>query len=367
MNASRDREVVVEKIGEVRRRLNSIERKQSEVIADLDGYLQDSLNMAKLKLSGFLSSDEVKVRFTSWSLDEVPDVERSWEATENQIMKALSSRLREIIEQWEEDYQVFATARDSLVRHFQQRYNIVEGQLRDLQDAVTADNVDVTQIDLSDSSFTLGEKVIIGVTSPIWFPFGLVVLVIGAPIVGIVAIKDKVEDRRKIKQYKEDKCGYLAKKSASYLNAAKGELHIFVKNQLDDAKRCLKQIEARIPEMIKADKMLCDKLIDETRSKEEITALYQPIFNESSRLRGQLALFGIQEVRVDDISSEYLDWKEDMSSRLGNGTFGAVYKGTMKRGGVDRDQPVPVALKVCNFVLQPTNASDIMAEVELLR
>ena len=207
----------------------------------------------------------------------------------------------------------------------------------------------------------------VGVTSPIWFPLGLVVLVIGAPIVGIVAIKDKVEDKRKIRQYKADKCGYLAKKSASYLHAAKGELHIFAKNQLDDAKRCLKQIEARIPEMIKADKMLCDQLVDETRSKEEITDLYQPICDESFRLRGQLAVFGIQEVRLDYISSEYLDWNEDTSPRLGTGTFGAVYKGTMKRDGVDRDQPVPVALKVCNFDLEPTNASDIMAEVELLR
>ena len=121
MNASRDRQMVVKKIGEVRRRLNSIERKQSEVVADLDRYLQDRMNMAKQWLSGFLSSDEVKARFTSWSLDEVPDVERSWEATENQIMKALSSRLREIIEQWEEDNQVFATAREALVRRFKQR------------------------------------------------------------------------------------------------------------------------------------------------------------------------------------------------------------------------------------------------------
>ena len=126
-NASRDRQKIRDKMLRVLHRLLVIETQQSEVMAGLKNYLKGRVDDALQKLSDYLSSDQVKGRFTSWTLDEVPNVERSWEATDNQIMKALSRRLREIIEQWEEDNQVFANARESLLEHFQQRYQFVEG------------------------------------------------------------------------------------------------------------------------------------------------------------------------------------------------------------------------------------------------
>ena len=333
---------------------------------DLKKYLKKREKGAVEKLSKHLSSEEVKARFTSWTLDEVPKAESSWEVTENQIMKVLSTRLREIIQQWEEDNQVFTNARESLVQHFQQRYNFVEEQLRNLQDTVVANNVEVRQAAPIDSAgFGLGEKIVIGVTSPIWLPLSLVGLVIGVPIVGALAIKEKLEDKRKIKKYEENKCAFMALQSIIYLALVRNEivLQSFVKNQLEDARLCLRQIEARIPELIQADKTLCEQLIDETRSKEEIQKFYQPIMDEGSRLRGQLAVFGILQVRASDISSEELDWEQDTSSCLGIGAFGAVYQGTMRRHGLVQ----PVALKVCKEVLDAKNACEILAEVELLR
>ena len=370
-NASRDREKVLLKIPAILARLMVIETRQSKVIEELKKYLKDRVDGAMQNLSDYLSSEEVKVRFTSWTLDGVPNVESSWEVTANAIMKVLSRRLREIIEEWEEDNQVFTSARESLVKHFQQQYQYVEEQLQNLQTAVTSDHVHVPQNVPLDEEFTVGEKVIIGVTSPIWVPLGLglgvVALVIGTPIVGVMAIKEKMEDRRKIKKYEADKCAYMAKLSAEYLDEAMNEvlLETFVREQLEDAKLCLKQIEARIPELIQADKMLCEQLIDETRSQKEIEETYQPIMNEGSKLRGHLAVFGFAEVWANEISSEELEWKEDASHRLGCGAFACVYKGTMRKRGAD--QPMPVALKVCNKALDVTNASETMTEVQLLR
>ena len=356
---------------EIRDRLMVIETQQSKVIEELNDYLEDRVDDAMQKLANYLSSGEVKVRFTSWTLDEVPKVEGSWEVTSNAIMKVLSRRLREIIDQWEEDNQVFTSASESLVKHFLQRYQYVEEQLQNLQTAVTSDHVHVPQNVPLDDDLTVGEKVIIGVTSPIWLPLGLglgvVALVIGAPIVGVMAIKEKMEDRRKIRKYEADKRAYMAKLSAQYLHEAKNEdlLETFVRVQLEDAKLCLKQIEARIPELIQADKMLCEQLIDETRSQKEIEETYQPIMNGGSNLRGHLAVFGFTEVCANEISSEKLEWKEDASHRLGSGAFASVYKGTMRKRRAD--QPMPVALKVCNNALHETNASETMTEVQLLR
>ena len=216
MNASRDRDKVNQKMEEIVNRLEAIEEQQSEVVADLRQYLKKRTNAALQRVTEYLSSEEVKARFTSWTLDEVPRSEDSWEVTRNQIFKALSRRLREFIEQWEEDNKVFANARASLVQHFQTRYNFVEGQLRNLQNAITADDI-VLEEQRSGTNLSVTGKVIIGVTSPIWVPLGLVVLVIGVPIYGIMAIRSKLEDRKKTKKYEEDRCAFLRENSAVYL------------------------------------------------------------------------------------------------------------------------------------------------------
>ena len=364
MNASRDRGTVIQKMREIVNRLEEIEEQHFKVVAELHQYLKERTNVALQNVTEYLLTEEVKSRFTSWTLDEVPRSKDSWEITRNQIGKVLSRRLREFIEQWEEDNKVFANARTSLVEHFQTRYNFVEGQLRNLQNAITADDI-VLDDEPPETDLSLTEKVIIGVTSPIWVPLGLVALVIGVPIYGIMAVKSKLEDRKKTKEYEEDRCAFMREISAVYLEDIREKkcLKPFVKDQMKEAKVCLQQIEARLPKLIKAGKMLCNQLRDETRSQQDITKRYQPIMVEGSHLRGRLAEFGFKEVRVTDISADNLNWKEDTSSRLGSGAFGAVYQGNMKRD----KKPYTVALKVYNEVLNYKNASLFMAEVQMLR
>ena len=367
MNASRDRSKVDEKMRIIAHRLKLIEEQQSEVVADLHRYLKERVNGALRELSQYLSSEEVQASFTSWTLDEAPESEDTWESTRNEIMKVQSNRLRDFIEQWEEDNKVFANARSSLVQHFQSRYNFVEGQLRNLQSAITADKKVASDnlTELSDSVFSLTEKVIIGVTSPIWVPLGLVAVVIGAPIYGLMAARSKLEDRKKIKMYEKDKCAFMRDMSAGYLENVIEEksLKPFVKEQLKEAEVCLQQIQARLPELIKADRLLCNQLRDETRSKKEITERYQPIMDEGSHLRGQLAVFGFIEVQATHISTKNLTWSERSSSFLGRGASANVYSGKMKTKG----NFSTVALKVYNEVLDAKNASQFMSEVQILR
>ena len=367
MNAYRDRDQVTQKIEKIADRIKEIEKEQSKVITDLNVYRKKRVNGTLHELSKYLSSEDVKARFTSWTKDDVPASENSWEVTENQIAKVLSKRLREFIEEWEEDKQVFAGARASIVQHVQERYNFVEGQLRHLESAITVDITDVSedQLQLSRANFSLTEKVVIGVTSPIWAPLGLVALVIGVPVYGIMAMRSKLEDRKKMKNYKEDKCAFMREASAAYLQNVTEDkwLKPFVKEQMKEAKIYLKQIEARLPELIEADKLLCKQLCDETRSHREITELYKPIMDEGSDLRGRLAEFGFKEVRATDISADNLKWKEDASSRLGCGVFAAVYQGKMKR---NKDY-ITVALKLYQSKLDVKNASLFMAEVQILR
>ncbi|XP_067035453.1 dual serine/threonine and tyrosine protein kinase-like [Acropora muricata] len=363
-NACRNREEVNEKLDRIRQRLSKIESEQKEMMRKLEQYSQRRTDEAIQELYKYLSTEEVKTRFTSWTLDEVPEVHGSWEVTEFQIMKVISGRLQAIIGQWEEDYQVFADARKSVLKHFQQRYNFVESQLQNLQSAITVDNNGVQRTPPPQANLTTGDKVTIGVLSPIWIPLGLIAAVIGSPVVAIKAIKENITERKKIKKYEADKCGFMVNLSEKYLEEAKCQpaLEEFVKKQLQEVKISLQQIQVRIPQLIKADQMLCEQLKDEKLKMAGDCYLYTPNLEEFSKLQGDLAVFGFKEV-LDHISSNELEWKKDRSHHLGEGSFACVYKGMMNKGGSSQ----PVALKVSHQELYNHNASEVIAEVELLR
>lgn len=141
----------------------------------------------------------------------------------------------------------------------------------------------------------------------------------------------------------------------------------FVSDKLGDAKLFLDEIEkdtsAQIEAFRELSNQLSDELSEETGPKEKTKDRYQPIFTEGSKLKGELALFGIKDVCAVRINRKTLDWKEENSSCLGSGAFGAVYKGTMRRGG----EVTTVALKVSKKPLKAVNASAIMQEIRILR
>ena len=365
-NSSEDRKKVIDRMKFITDRLRSIEKQQGTISKELQSYLEDKTDYAVNELSRYLKSPEVMQQFSSWTLDDVPKTEESWELTKNYIQKALMKRLQEKIEEWEEEYHVFSDARAALIKYFQERFSFVEGQLRTLEGSVLAGNAASSASDpLASDDFSVAEKVIIGVTSPIWVPVGLVVLVVSVPVVGAIAVKEKLENWNKTRQYNKDKCAFMAKASQEYLNEAAEEQHLksYVMEQLKEAQVCLKQVLERIPQLIEEDKMLCQQLRDENRSKKEVEDFYKPLHEESVQLRDEMALFGIKEVRTMDISCDDLEWRDH--APLGSGAFAAVYRGKLKIRG--EDKPVDVAVKVWNDELNEDTASSFLSEAEMLR
>ncbi|XP_022797833.1 uncharacterized protein LOC111336065 [Stylophora pistillata] len=365
-NSSEDRKDVIDRMMFITDRLQSIERQQGTLSKELQTFLENKTDDAVSALSRYLNSADVMEKFTSWTLDDIPNTETSWEVTKDRIQKALTKRLHETIKEWEEKSHVFSKARSSLIEYFQQRFNYVEGNLRALEGSVLAGGGTNSGSDpLASNNFSVAEKVVIGVTSPIWVPVGLVVLVVSVPFVGAIAVKEKLEDWNKTRKYNKDKCAFMAKASQDYLRKAAEEqqLKSFVEEQLEEAQNFLKQVLNRIPQLIKEDIMLCKKLGDENRCKKDIEMFYKPLYEESVKLRGEMALFGIKEVRTMDISCNDLEWQDD--ARLGIGAFASVYQGVLKIQG--EAQPVGVALKVLNEELNDATASGFLSEIEILR
>ena len=104
-------------------------------------------------------------------------------------------RLQEIIKRWEEDNHAFADTCESLVRHFKERYNRFEGKLRILQGALSSDEIIPQDQREAGFELTITDKIAIFVTSPIWIPISLIILVVDAPKVGVMAIMSKLKDK----------------------------------------------------------------------------------------------------------------------------------------------------------------------------
>ena len=333
MNASRDREKVNQRITQILPRLNAIEKQQDEVMANLRKDLKERTDKTVRQLSDYLSSEEVKARFTTWTSVEIPHGRLTLigKATFN-VRVLLSIRFQEIIEEWEKEHRVFANTRRDLLQKFQQRYSFVKEQLLELQNATTGGGLVKTDLPKNFIWYVL-DFFVFQATTFMWHPL-------------LKSVEMKV----------------LA---LDYLATATQEdnLGLMVQQQFKQAELFLKQIESRIPELIQADKMLYEELIVKSRTKKEVQEIYQPIMDQWSELRGQLMEFGITEVYAADVSAEELVWKEDYDSHLGRGAFGAVYQGTMSRNGKIKT----VALKVCSNELDAHNACSIVEEVETLR
>ena len=150
----------------------------------------------------------------------------------------MENRLQEVIKRWEEDNHAFADTCESLVRHFKERYNRFEGKLRILQGALSSDEIIPQDQREAGFKLTITDKIAIFVTNPIWIPISLIILVVGAPKVGVMAIMSKLKDKGRIRDYDENKCAFMRDASTEYLSCVTKEeaaLMNFVRDQLRDA------------------------------------------------------------------------------------------------------------------------------------
>ena len=353
VNASKSPEEIKERLDKIFNRLEAIENDQGKARKDLRELFSEQVNSVVHQLSQHLLSDDIKKRFTKWSKEEAPDEDGSWKEVEENVNAALSSRFLEIVDQWEEENKVFSTTRTFLMEQFHDYFNNVEFKLQNVQSEAADDgssnpNKVAFRIQLSflQKAFWNIKNVALGVAN--WINNVRNFRVMKA----MKSVNDLASNVVKI-LYKD-----LLKDVAKDIltDSLKKKLKPFVEDKLKDAKLYLDRMEARLQELLEADRQLYEQL-----SKR--SARYQPVFDEVKQHRDQLAEFGLSEVCAVKVDGKELEWKEEASSCLGRGAFGAVYQGTMRRDG----EVTIVALKVWNEALDAANAKEIMEEIKNLR
>lgn len=376
-DAARNREEFKQKMKEVNLRLEKIKIEKDKVTEELAKDLEACINYAVRQLTEYLSSEDVKKFFTTWKLEEVPVECSSWGETKEKVTKLLSSRLQEVIKKWEEDNKVFSNAHGTFMKHVQQRLNSITVQLDELQRDVTTFVRDPTT---QDDSFTRPWPWVYSLAALVgsfWLSINFGVenrnRLLG-PFKFAASAFDKftravtwvfLRDVFNGLKYKQDKTAFMAENSKTYLSVASKEevLTNFVKDKFSGSQKLLGEIKISLPKLIEAQEKQHRRLETEERSQAALREVYQPLKDKASTLRGELAVFGIRNVCAVDIKSEELLWKEDESSRLGSGVFGAVYRGQMRRN----EELKNVALKIYKEELAASNASAVLEEVEFLR
>ena len=149
-----------------------------------------------------------------------------------------------------------------------------------------------------------------------------------------MATKERLDNRSKTNEHKENKCKFLAEASQEYLTKMADE----------------QQVMSLVEEELKTEKLL----IQQKRLQQDAWDLYIL----TSVLRGKMSDFGIKELGTMDISWEDLGWKNDRGSPLGSGSFASVYRGTLK---------LDVALKLWEKPLNRGSAIKFFSETDTLR
>ena len=357
VNASRSPEESQKRLDKVVSRLEDIEKDQEKVIKDFRKMFNEKVDDIVERLLEHLSSKDVEERFTSWSLDEAPAKKGPWTEVEENVNTLLSSRFEEIVCQWEEKTKVFENAHLSLMQTFQNYYDDVEFQLQNLQS-------DATDVDSGKQRFPTFR-----ISNFQKFKWTVKSFAYGLPCVGALLSYDlksafkqasEIGNRagRTVQALFKELLSHVSKGTLARIRN-KNQLKSFVDEKLKDAKHYLDRIEARLPEMIKADRDLYEQLMKEKTDRSR----YLPLFHEVAQHRHQLALLGLTEVCAVKLDREKFHWKEETSSCLGRGSFAAVYQGTMRSDG----EVTTVALKVWNEALDVNNAIQIMEEMKNLR
>ncbi|PFX33630.1 hypothetical protein AWC38_SpisGene1494 [Stylophora pistillata] len=211
-------------------RICDVEKRLCSVEYELQEHFRKLADNAVRILSNHLQSCKVVEKFTSWTLDDIPDTGESWEVTDHFIQDAFRERLQNTIAAWEDENKILSRARTSMVQLSHQRFDESKSFLpfRYLENSSIADDDTGPNICLTSNDFGAAQKVMIGVASLIWVPVGLAVLVGGVPVVGAVNLTKKVTNMIDSRKYEKDKLGFIMQASREYLCNVAKEQHLWL-------------------------------------------------------------------------------------------------------------------------------------------
>ncbi|XP_028400622.1 uncharacterized protein LOC114523788 [Dendronephthya gigantea] len=352
-----------ERMASIEKRIEKIEKQEQEVRKSMETRVQYQTKVLNGKLVGYVHSTDFETKLCTWVRSSSPPPGVDWETTKSNVKKAIDYKFKELLIQWEKESHVYDEIHRKLLDEFRTRLNLLEEELQGVDKAmhIVERQTDYTK---NKSKIPTAAKVLFGATSPLWIPFGVAGLVFGIPVLGALAVRQKVDEKKKLDAYKKNPLDYLKRRSRKYLERLP-KLHVlqYAQRQMEHTRMVLSKYADQLPILIEADRKLVKQLTNETRSHDDIFKLYDPIQKQSARIIDTIIPLGV-ELCPATVNANDLDWKEESVSSLGEGEFSTVYKGKLNdAGGTESDiSQMDVAVKVFTHPFDAPNTKFFLYE-----
>ena len=238
-----------EKLSKAKTRIQDLKESQQRKFDELSKYQSEILEDIIAKLSKYFKSEETVKQFCEWSPDEAPEVKETWQLTKDEVLKCISKRTQQFVQNWEDETQEFATAQASLTTFCRKNYVIMEEAIHQVEENVFLDaDEDATH------SREKARKVSKD-SAPIWLRQGLAPVIIGSPLktLGLLkTVKKKFHYKGKRERYQEDPSAYMSKRSKKCLAmiGTQDRLLPLINEQLEDAIHCLIRLKDKMPKQL---------------------------------------------------------------------------------------------------------------------
>ena len=361
------------KIRKVMSRMEELQISQQRKFDELSEHQSKILEAIIQKLTAYFKSDNTAEKFCKWYPSEAPKAKTTWHETKNEVLKSISERTQQFVQNWEDEEHEFARAQVSLIKYCFDKYDVMEEEIRQAEeevffdDAETPKHDEVTTTKMKYKSRAKSRRNTAD-TAPVWLRQGLASVVVGSPLRGSFGskLKKKLHYKTKLERYADDPCDYMSKRSRKCLKmiATQERLLPFINKQLEDAVQFLKQIKEKIPKLLEGDEQLYQQLLDDDRSKTQVQELYEPLDKQLEYLTRELTVYNLREIRKSDFANDELKWDGNYKSMIGSGSFSTVYKGVLTRKG---EPEIEVALKLYKDLLTTNNVWHFVDEERALR
>ena len=354
---------------------NELKRfKENTFIRDTNEALSNHVTRISERLRFYLSSDEVRYAFCTWTEKDLPrigDVDSGkWKEISN---ACIEQRLEWFLQKFESKENIFATAHADLEERFSQGVYNFEKESRDIDRVLVGESMDeVMPFDFSPDKLRPvldpGVKKFLVFTSaifmPILFPIGLAAGVLSAPVGAVLAVGKHLKD----KQRKTDACQALTELSMEFLKAfIEHEVVNRVLQEFTEEKDRISSIRKRHQELINKYEKKCEDLttsLDETMGNETVEALdalCKKVRDMNEKLKFDAIQHGIQVMYPPcQIDKRRLQCTEET---LGKGSHGTVYKGKFGPSGHGSKD---VVVKVLSEIQHPSNVALFLREAAML-
>ncbi|XP_064632151.1 uncharacterized protein LOC135490704 [Lineus longissimus] len=372
-NAKRSNEERLKIANHIKHKLSRLLNESKKIIEDLQELLEKKTVKIVTKLAENLRLKKTMERIARHCCEqEIPD-EEDMEKNRFICKDLIREALFKEVADWESEHRIFETTKKNLFGAFRKKFAHVENELQRIERLMqgagslpqtSASGGLMEDVPEDGALFSAAEKLVLGLTSPIWLPLAIIASAIALPIMGSLAIRDKIQHDRKLLAYRKDKYKYVFQWTKQVIDALKDEdiKKTFVENQLSGLSDYIMKFESIIPELVEADKKLIEDVEGDITATKDILKKYSPLLEQVNTSHGFLQLFRFRNLLSDD-PDVFSEADIERKHIIGTGSFADVWVVNLKR---DEGQVEKVAAKVMKVELTADNAMDYALERETL-